>query len=158
MKTAQSISNPFSWWPRVIIGFFVFFALYIGNFVRMALKTDVDLVSKDYYQKEIVYQQHLNTIAQTKEKGAQIQLALAEAAGQLAIVFPAFFEGQPVGGTVKFFRPSDAKLDFELPLKPNEAGQQFILVGALQKGLWKVQVSSKVNGKSYFTEQTITLK
>jgi len=122
------------------------------------MQSDVDLVSKDYYQKEIAYQQHMNTVAQTKENNAEIQVTLAEAAGQLVIAFPAFYEGQKVAGTVQFFRPSNAKLDFELPLNLNDARQQFIPVEKLEKGRWKVQVSSEANGKSFFTEQIITLK
>src|SRR6478736_6129386 len=158
MNTAHKKPNTFSWWPRVIIGFFILFAIFIGNFVRMAMKSDVDLVSKDYYQKEIAYQKHMNTVAQTKENNAEIQVTLAEAAGQLVIAFPEFYKDQKVAGTVQFFRPSNAKLDFELPLNLNDARQQFILVGKLEKGLWKVQVSSEANGKNYFTEQIITLK
>ena len=158
MNTAHTKPNTFTWWPRVIIGFFVLFAIFIGNFVRMAMQSDVDLVSKDYYQKEIAFQEHINTVAQTKENNAEIQVTLAEAAGQLVVAFPEFYKGQKVAGTVQFFRPSDAKLDFEFPLNLNDARQQFIPVEKLEKGRWKVQVSSEANGKSYFTEQIITLK
>ena len=158
MNTAHAKPNTFTWWPRVIIGFFVLFAIFIGNFVRMAMQSDVDLVSKDYYQKEIAYQQHMNTVAQTKENNAEIQVTLAEAAGQLVIAFPEFFQGRQVAGKVNFFRPSDAKLDFETALNLNEGRQQFIPVEKLEPGLWKVRVNSEVNGKSYFTEQVITLK
>ena len=158
MNIAHAKPNTFTWWPRVIIAFFVLFAIFIGNFVRMAMQSDVDLVSKDYYQKEIAYQQHMNTVAETKENNAEIQVTLAEAAGQLVIAFPEFYAGQKVSGTVKFFRPSEAKLDFEIPINLNDARQQFIPVEKLEKGRWKVQVSSEANGKSYFTEQTITLK
>lgn len=158
MNTAQTSSKKASWWPRLIIAGYVLFIAYIGNFVRMAMSSDVDLVSKDYYKQEIAYGQHMNTVAQTKENKAEIQITLAGAAGQLVVAFPEFYAGKNVQGTVKFFRPSDAKLDFDLPLNLNDARQQFIPVERLQPGLWKVQVSSEVNGKNYFTQQTITLK
>ncbi len=158
MNTAQTKKSTIIWWPRLIILGYILFIAYIGNFVRMAMQSDVDLVSKDYYQKEIAYQDHINTVTQTKENKAGIQVTLAEAAGQLVIAFPEFYQGQQVAGAVKFFRPSNAKLDFEIPLNLNEARQQFIPIEKLEKGFWKVQVSSTVNGKSFFTEQTITLK
>ena len=100
MNTAHTKSNTFSWWPRVIIGFFILFAIFIGNFVRMAMKSDVDLVSKDYYQKEIAFQEHINSVSETKENNAEIQITLAEAVGQLVIVFPEFYKDQKVVGTV----------------------------------------------------------
>ena len=158
MNTAQQKPNSFSWWPRLVIAGFILFIAYIGNFVRMAMSTDVDLVSKDYYKQEIAYQQHINTVANTKENKAEIQITLAEAAGQLVVAFPEFYEGQKVAGKINFFRPSDARLDFELALNLNEARQQFIPVEKLERGLWKVRVNSEVNGKNYFSEQIITLK
>jgi nitrogen fixation protein FixH len=115
-------------------------------------------VSKDYYKQEKAYQQHINTVAQTHENNAQIEVTLAEAAGQLVVAFPAFYEGKKVTGKVNLFRPSDAKLDFEIDLNLNEARQQFIPVEKLERGRWKVQVSSLANGQNYFTEQIITLK
>ncbi|MFC5272301.1 FixH family protein [Adhaeribacter terreus] len=157
MNTTHQKQNTFSWWPRLIIACFILFIAYIGNFVRMAMKSDVDLVSKDYYKQEIAYQQHINTVSQTKTSNAEIQVTLAEAAGQLVIAFPEFYEGRKVSGKINFFRPSNAKLDFETDLNLNEARQQFLSVDNLERGLWKVRVSSEMNSKNYFTEQTITL-
>ena len=71
MNTAQQKPNSSNWWPRLVIAGFILFIAYIGNFVRMAMSTDVDLVSKDYYKQEIAYQQHINTVAITKENNAE---------------------------------------------------------------------------------------
>ncbi|MBK0402729.1 FixH family protein [Adhaeribacter sp. BT258] len=158
MNTAQTSPKKIAWWPRFIILGYILFIAYIGNFVRMAMSSDVDLVSKDYYKQEIAYQQHINTVSQTKANNADIQVTLAEAAGQLVVAFPEFYEGQKVSGKINFFRPSNMKLDFETALNLNEARQQFIPVDKLESGRWKVRVSSEVNGKNYFTEQIITLK
>ncbi|KAA9345734.1 FixH family protein [Adhaeribacter soli] len=158
MNTTQTSPSKTSWWPKFIILGYILFIAYIGNFVRMAMSSDVDLVSKDYYKQEIAYQQHINTVTNTKANNAEIQVTLAEAAGQLVIAFPEFYQGRKVNGKVSFFRPSDAKLDFETTLNLNEARQQFLPVDKLERGLWKVRVNSEVNGKNYFTEQTITLK
>ena len=158
MNTAQTSPKKASWWPKFIILGYILFIAYIGNFVRMAMRSDVDLVSKDYYKQEIAYQQHINTVTNTKVNNAEIHVTLAEAAGQLVIAFPEFYQGQKVSGKINFFRPSDAKLDFETALNLNEARQQFLPVDKLERGLWKVRVNSEVNGKNYFTEQVITLK
>ncbi|RYF88560.1 MAG: hypothetical protein EOO03_08135, partial [Chitinophagaceae bacterium] len=40
-------------WPYAIIAAFVLFIGYIGYMVKGAINSTVDLVSKDYYQKEI---------------------------------------------------------------------------------------------------------
>jgi hypothetical protein len=146
-----------SWWPKLIIAAFVGFALFIGNMVRQAMQTDVDLVSQDYYQQEIAYQTHMNQVKATRQLADQVTITLAAAAGQLSLVFPADSRPGPVTGQVRFFRPSNAKLDFTLPLQLNQDRQQHIQTRALAKGLWRVQLSWQQNQQDYFLEKTITL-
>ncbi|RNI28207.1 hypothetical protein EFA69_19260 [Rufibacter immobilis] len=155
---AKALPSKTSWWPKVIIATFVFFGLFIGNMVRQAMKSDVDLVSKDYYQKEIAYQQHMNQVQATQNLETQVILTHAEAAEQFSIVFPAGVKATDVKGQVNFFRPSDAKQDFTLDLKLNEDGQQHIRTAALAKGLWRVQLSWQEAGKPYFLQKDITVQ
>jgi hypothetical protein len=126
-----------SWWPKLIVAAFTGFALFIGNMVRQAMQTDVDLVSKDYYQKELAYQNHIDQVKATRQLTDQVTITHAAAAEQLSVVFPAGSQVAPVKGQVRFFRPSDARLDFNLPLKLNQQGQQHIRTTALAKGRWQ---------------------
>ena len=146
-----------SWWPKLIVAAFAGFALFIGNMVRQAMQTDVDLVSKDYYQKEIAYQSHINQLKATRQLAGEVTITHAAAAEQLSLVFPAGSKAAPIAGQVRFFRPSDARLDFALPLKLNQQGQQHIRTTALAKGRWRVQLSWQAQGQDYFLEQNITL-
>jgi nitrogen fixation protein FixH len=145
-----------SWWPRLIVAAFLAFALFIGNMVRQAMRTEVDLVSQDYYQKEIAYQKHINQVKATQQLGGQVRITQAAAAGQLSLVFPAGSQAA-VKGQVRFFRPSDARLDFTLPLQLNQDDQQHIRTGALAKGLWRVQVTWQHNGQDYFLEKDMQM-
>jgi len=155
MSTA-SLNNKISWWPKFIIAAFIFFALFIGYMVRQAMQTDVDLVSKDYYKKEIAYQQHINQVAETNKLTGEVTIVQAAAADQLSIVFPEIFVPKSVTGTVHFFRPSDAKLDFELPVQLNLDRQQHISTARLTRGLWRVQINWQAAGKNYFVQKEIT--
>ena len=153
----HAVKNKSSWWPKLIIAAFVGFALFIGNMVRQAMRTEVDLVSQDYYQKEIAYQDHIDQVKATRKLEGQIQIVHAAAAGQLSLDFPASSRPAAGQGRVRFFRPSDAQLDFELPLLLNAEGQQHIPTARLARGRWRVQVSWTRQGKDYFLEKTITL-
>jgi hypothetical protein len=144
-----------SWWPRLIIAAFVGFMLFIGNMVRQAMQTEVDLVSKDYYQQEIAYQKHIDQLEATGKLASQAAIIHAAAARQLSLVFPA--GSGPDTGQVRFFRPSNASLDFDLPLLLNRDRQQHIPTSQLAKGLWRVQLSWQQNGQHYFQEKMITL-
>jgi hypothetical protein len=155
MNTSPNKSQP-SWWPKLIVAAFLGFAFFIGNMVRQAMRTDVDLVSQDYYQKEIAYQKHINQVKATRQLAGQVTIAQAAAAGQLSLVFPAGSRAA-VKGQVRFFRPSDARLDFTLPLQLNQDDHQHIRTEALAKGRWQVQLTWQRGGQNYFLEKDITL-
>jgi hypothetical protein len=154
---AHTTQNTSSWWPRLVIAAFIGFALFIGNMVRQAMKTEVDLVSKDYYQKEIAYQKHINQVQATRQLANQVIFIQAAAAEQLHLVFPAGSSPAQVKGQVHFFRPSNARLDFTLPLQLNPDGRQHIRTTSLAKGRWRVQLTWHRNGQDYFLEKTLTL-
>ena len=158
MNTTTINKNPASWWPKLIIATFVLFGLFIGYMVRQAMQTEVDLVSKDYYKKEITYQQHLNQVAETNKLATQITFVQATAAGQVSMVFPEVFADQVVTGTIHFFRPSNAQLDLELPLQLNNDRQQHIFTSQLAKGLWRVQINWQAKGKSYYFQKELTIE
>jgi nitrogen fixation protein FixH len=155
--TAKALPSKSSLWPKFIIAGFILFALFIGNMVRQAMKSDVELVSKDYYQKELAYQQHMNQVKATQALESQVLLTHAQAAEQFSIVFPGGINPSEIDGEVNFFRPSDSKKDFALALKLNEDGQQHIGTATLAKGLWRVKLNWKQAGKDYFLEKDITL-
>ncbi|QMU26660.1 FixH family protein [Adhaeribacter radiodurans] len=147
-----------SWWPKFIIAAFILFAFFIGYMVRLAMQTDVDLVSKDYYKKEIAYQQHLNQVKETNNLSGEVTIVQAAAAEQLSLVFPEVFTPQKITGSIHFFRPSDAKLDFEVPVQLNNDRQQHISTERLTKGLWRVQINWQAANKNYYIQKEITIE
>ncbi|QHL89186.1 hypothetical protein GU926_17825 [Nibribacter ruber] len=144
-----------SFLPYIIIAAFLLFIGYIGMLVYGTMQSDVDLVSKDYYAKELAYNQRMQQLSHAQNLDQPIQIIAAQAAGQLVVQFPA--ELQKATGSVLFFRPSNVQLDFEVPLKLNADGLQHFSTDSLQKGLWRVQVLGKVGDKEYFQQQDITL-
>ena len=157
MNTTNEKPKTFSWWPRLIIAGFVLFAAYIGNFVRMAMNSEVDLVSKDYYKQELAYQDHIDQVKETGKLNQNISINYSDVGEQVLIGFPAEFTGKRVTGRVHFFRPSDLKLDYEIPINLVDNNQVFS-TEKLDKGLWRIKISAQSEGKNYFTEQTIIVK
>jgi nitrogen fixation protein FixH len=138
-------------WPSAIIAVFVLFAGYIGYMVQQALRTSVDLVSPDYYQQELVYQQRMETVARTAALPAPVQLAYHAAAQELRLRLPAALAGQALQGQICFFRPSDQKLLLT-------AGQQRISTAAMQPGYWRVRLDFTAAKQPYFIEQEVIVK
>ena len=151
-----SSPKPRTVWPYAIIAVFVLFAGYIGFMVQQAMRTTVDLVSPDYYQQELAYQQRMESVARTAALPAPVQLRHEAAAQRLTLQLPATMAGQTVRGQLHFFRPSDQKLDFTLPLQTGP--QQQFSTARMQPGYWRVRVDFTADTQAYFVEKELTIR
>ncbi|AHJ95352.1 FixH family protein [Hymenobacter swuensis] len=142
-------------WPYAIIAVFVLFAGYIGYMVQQAMRTTVDLVSPDYYQQELAYQQRMETVARTAALPAPVELTYDAAAQVLQLQLPPALAGRAVQGQMHFFRPSNQKLDFSLPL---QAGSQRFSTAKMQPGYWRARLDFTVGSQHYFIEKELTVK
>ncbi|GAA4495897.1 hypothetical protein GCM10023172_08410 [Hymenobacter ginsengisoli] len=145
-------------WPYAIIATFVLFAGYIGFMVQRAMRTTVDLVSPDYYQQELRYQQRMESVARTAALPAPVQVQYEPARQRLTLTLPPALAGQPVRGQVHFFRPSDQKLDFTLPFAPSgERPAQQLSTSRLQAGYWRLRLDFEAGGQQYFLEKELSI-
>jgi len=147
----------FTLWPYAIVGAMVLFMGYIAYFVTKAMNQDVDLVSKNYYEQEIAYQEHIDQVTRTRAAG-DVAIAYKPEGEAILVQLPASLQGQPLQGSISLFRPSDDKLDQELPLQPGRDLSQLIETGKLEKGLWKVRVRFSTGADTYYAEESIQLK
>ncbi|MBH8567450.1 FixH family protein [Microvirga sp. STS02] len=149
-------TKPRTIWPYAVIAVFVLFAGYIGFMVQQAMRTSVDLVSPDYYKQELAYQQRMESVARTAALPAPVQLHHDAAAQRLTLQLPATLAGQAVRGSLHFFRPSDQKLDFTLPLQPGP-NQQFS-TAKMRPGYWRVRVDFTADNQAYFVEKELLIR
>ncbi|RAK67002.1 FixH family protein [Hymenobacter edaphi] len=146
-----------SLWPYAIIAAFVLFAGFIGYMVRQAMRSSVDLVSKDYYEQELRHQQRINAVARTAALAEQVTVRYQPAARTLVLQLPAALARQGATGQVHFFRPADQTLDFTVPLQPDAAGRQQLSTARLRPGYWRVRLDFEAGGQPYFVEQSIVV-
>ncbi|MBC6608068.1 FixH family protein [Hymenobacter sp. BT188] len=151
-------TSRFNLWPYAIIATFVLFASYIGYMVQQAMSTSVDLVSADYYQQELAYQKRIESVARTAALPAPVQVDYEPAAQRLTLKLPPSLAGQAVQGTVHFFRPSNQKLDFNLPFAPTgEPAQQQLNTSKLQPGYWRLRIDFTAGGQQYFVDKELSI-
>lgn len=145
-------------WPWALIGFFVCLIGAIASFVTFALRQDMDLVREDYYAEEIRFQNQIDRMTRTRAFEGEIAIVHDPESQRIAIAIPSSHAGGNPSGTVQLYRPSDADLDFEQPLKLAQDSNVHILHAAkLAAGRWKVRVLWTVNELEYFTEREILL-
>ena len=145
-------------WPYAIIATFVLFAAYIGYMVQQAMYSSVDLVSANYYQQEMAYQQRMETVARTAALPVAVAVTHETAVAQLHLQLPSSFAGKRIEGQIHFFRPSDLTLDFTLPLQPSTDLAQRISTKKMATGFWRVRVDFTADGQAYFVEKDLTIK
>lgn len=141
-----------SWGIIVMLGFSLFAAGIIAM-VAVSMTKNVDLVSDNYYEKGIKYQDQIDMNKNSAEFSDKIKTELKDSG--LLIEYSGDLLKGNFSGEIKFYRSSDAKKDFKVNIETDEKGIQLIPVMNLDKGLWKVQFSFKKDNKNYFLEKSI---
>jgi len=141
-------------WPASIVGFFVIAIIFLATFVAWAVRQREDLVSADYYEREVRYQQQLDSMNRSQAIAAQVVVTFNPAQQAIILTLP---RDQRSGatGSVHLYRPSDARLDREVPLAVDANGIQRVNAKTLEGGLWKVRVKWNSNGQEYFLDQPV---
>ena len=143
-------------WPYGILLTFVLFISGTVGLIVMAATQKCDLVSADYYEHEVKYQGHLDSLERANHLPRPAQLSYDSANNRLRVTLPPDHAGR-ARGTVELYRPSAAVLDQSTPLAPDGAGEQFIDTTRLQPGLWKVRLTWTVNGEEFCLEQKLVV-
>lgn len=127
--------------------------IFILTLVYQCTLQNIDLVSSDYYDHEIKYQERIDQEANYIE--INDTLSISQNNNQLVISYPSTFIKKNIVGNVAFFKPDNAKADFEVPISYDDALNQRVSKSKLVKGKWKINVSFNVENKNYFTSENI---
>ncbi len=143
-----------SLWPWAIIAYFVLALTFLVSFIVWSARQREDLVAENYYETEIRYQQQIDRLVQSKPFDELSIVTYDVAQQQIVINLPAV-QSRSVTGRVHLYRPSDARLDRDVPLTVNREGGQRLDAKALCGGLWKVRVQWSIAGREYFCDRSV---
>lgn len=144
-------------WPYAIIAWFLVFGIGMAAWVVVAVRNDPELVRADYYEQEITYQRQLDRLQRTAAVRHQIALTYDAAVEQVVLRLPSSpGTGSPLG-TIHFYRPSNAQLDFDVPVALDATGLQRVPAGKMRGGLWKVRVNWTSGGEEFHHDQSLVL-
>ena len=143
-----------NWGWSIVLAFSLFGAFIIALVVRSFQET-IDLVSEDYYQQELGYQQQIDKMI--NHQALLVPLSFSQQAQRLVVQFPNDLAAE-VQGTIQLFRPSDARSDRTLTIALNPARQQIIATNELVKGRYKIKVDWTSGEEAYYTEELIFIQ
>lgn len=143
-------------WPFAIVLAIVLFMAYILNFVYKAMASpeyNHELVTEDYYHKELKYQEEIDK----QKRGLKLEqnITLQKTDEGIYIVFPNEFEPKEITGTIELLRLSDENADVSVPIitKKHEI---LIENDKLIKGTYRLTVDWEAKGESYMYKKDIT--
>lgn len=135
--------------PIIIIGVFTLFIGYIGQFIYRSMQKDVELVSEDYYQQEIDFQDKIEMKKRSLEPNKKVSLFYSSKS--LSIDFG---KQEVESYLLKFYNPTDKRLDKALEnSKPKN--KELVDLSNFASGSWRCTLYYTMNSQEYIKETTI---
>jgi nitrogen fixation protein FixH len=125
-------------------------------FIYFAFNQDINLVRDDYYEAEVQFNEKLETIKRTKKLSEELKIKLVP--NYISIQFPNEIQNQEITGTIFLYRPSDEKLDFELPIEIDTLKTQLIPTSKMIAGQWKIQIEWSADTNKYFNNKILMVQ
>ncbi|MBA4154492.1 FixH family protein [Flavobacterium sp.] len=143
-----------NWGTGIVIAFalFITFILYFVFKVQSDSQYDNELVVEEYYKQELKFENQMTKEQNAIDMTEKISISTSEEG--INITFPSDLDLTKVTGKVSLYRPSNQKLDFEVPISlsgPHLLIPKSNLVG----GRWDISLDWSYDGKDFLNKKTI---
>ena len=141
-------------WGNKLILVFIVFAGMMGTLIYKCMQTNFELVSKEYYNDELRYQDKIDGMNNANKLS---DVVITEAGQQVAIQLPKELDGQPVTGQAWFYCVTNASNDRKLPIEVNQEGLFVVDKSQLATAKYTVKLTWQVGEQKYHTEKALEL-
>ncbi len=144
----------FNWGTGILI-FLILFLTASAVFIIFAMRQDVNLVHKDYYEKGVDYTEQMNVNARSKPLADKVEPTVLE--DFIQFYFKDSIASVIDSGKVYLYRPSDSKLDliYELSVQNDIC---LIPVENLVKGRYIAKISWYTKGLKFEVEKSVNIR
>jgi hypothetical protein len=136
-----------------IVVAFIVFTVFIATLATICIRQDVPLVSKDYYQEELAYQEQIGRIENANLLAETPVIAFDK--NNITITYKNLASIK--NGKLKLIRPSDENLDQNFELQSVEGNVEQFEIKNPVPGMYRAKMSWEQEGKQYFIERIIVL-
>ena len=136
---------------------FIVFVVFISGMLLMVFKSStqkIDLVTTDYYAKELKYQQKIDEMNRVEALSAPVKYVIKD--NILFIYFPKDFSGKKLVGEAVLYCPSDEKKDIKKNFSVQDESLQMV-IPATVSGLFELHLSWQDAGVTYYFEKKIVI-
>lgn len=144
----------FNWGTNIAIVYVAFLIFSIGTAVYF-MNIDVNLVSGDYYEQEIQFQERINSINRANKLEEKVKIE--NNMNEVKVIFPKIFDHKLINGEIHLYRPSDEKLDLKYQINLDSTNSVSIKKDKILPGYWKMKVDWRVKSVKYYNEFKVFL-
>lgn len=137
-----------NWGLKIVVGLGSFMIFIICSVFYMVSHDSDTLIEDDYYEKGLTYDETYDRKQNLEDDHAKPNVQVVN--DTMTIVF----KTNQVKGNLSFKRPSDGKLDKDIPLFTNT--NIFKLpVSTLTKGNWALEITWESDNRKYIDNQSV---
>ena len=144
-----------SWGTAIVLAIASFIA-FIMYFV-ITMSTDEayshDLVVEEYYKTELTFEEQLDKTRNANKLSESIKLEKTREG--LVVTFPRELTASEIKGNLFLYRPSNKKLDSEIPVSLS-SHQLLVPDNHLLGGRWNIIIDWKYRGEKFYFKEDIT--
>ena len=142
-------------WGNALILVFIVFAAGMSYMVIRSFQTPVNLVTKNYYEEELRYQDKINE----ENNASKISNINIEQNEQSVIVsFPKEIVRKKINGNIYFYCAADGKRDLNFKIDVDTSGKQSISKREIFPNTsYKIKFTYKADTTTYFSEKDIRI-
>ena len=136
-------------WPIGIVIFLVgFVALVVFAGVRIS-QHHFDLVSPDYYENEIAYEDHLESTRRADDLGEKPQFGIEDSPRVVWLRFPEAIRRGAENVSLHLYYPADRHQDLRIDVDLTEGTELRVPLGDRPGGNWRVHLQWEREGRAY---------
>ena len=146
-----------NWGTGIVIAFAIFitFILYFVFSVQSNSKYDNELVVEEYYKHDAKFGDEMARVQNAQDLPQKPEIK--NTSEGITIVFPAVFDAKEIKGKASFYRPSDKKFDFEVPISLSNSSLN-VPKEKLLGGRWAINMEWEYQGKQYLTKEVVYIE
>lgn len=141
-------------WGAGIAILYAGFVTMILLLVCMSASQKIDLVTDQYYEEELRFQDKINKINLAKTLADPLSWQVEEQG--IMIHYPKEFSQNTLTGNIKLYCPSDNTKDRVFLVKPQD-GSQLIAASDLKSGRYYLQIDWQHDKQAYWNEGVVVI-
>ncbi|HRN42370.1 MAG TPA: FixH family protein [Vicingus sp.] len=140
-------------WGIFAFSLFGVFVVFMLTMVFFASKQNNELVTENYYEKELEFK----TILEKKNQANNLteKVIFNIDADNLNLIFPKEIVGE-ISGEIVFYKPSNQTADKTIVFNTKNNIQQFKLT-LFEKGMYRVKIDWNASEKEYYNELDVVI-